>query len=121
MIWRQWSMTVLEWLVFLFVMGVGLWAWVGLLAGCGTESRQSAQAVAVTPASLATPTPLPDCVPPLTPSPGHRVETRTYRVCVSPGATQQVTVTTDTGPDAADWLPADVPCVDGGGDQEVCR
>lgn len=100
---------------------LGLWLWLGaasaagmLVMGCGTESATSAQSAAPTPADLGTPTPVMEqpCLPPRTPAPGHEVRGHTYRVCSSPGWTQEVHMWWDTGPDGPDWPPPPVPCVD---------
>ena len=41
---------------------------------------------------------------------GHTFSAYQYRVCSSPGWTQQVTVSVETGQDGPDWPAADVPC-----------
>lgn len=110
----------------ILVVGWALWCvliailFVVLSTGCGTESGQSAQIRAPTPAPLDTPGPQADCNPPITPAAGHVVRGYTYRVCSGSDTVQQVTVYVDTAPIGPDW-PAAGPCVEDSTDQVVCK
>lgn len=101
---------VLALLACAFLVLSGLGAVATLLTGCGDTYNLGSAAVAptgITPAPVTTP-----CAPPVTPSPGHTVFGHTYRVCVQPGVTQEVTTYTDTAADGPEWPAAPLPCVD---------
>ena len=103
-------MRLLEFVVVWFVLGVAILAFAVLASGCGDTYNLGSAAVAptgITPAPVTTP-----CAPPVTPSPGHTVFGHTYRVCVQPGVTQEVTTYTDTAADGPEWPAAPLPCVD---------
>lgn len=80
------------------LLGVAIGA-VVLLAGCGDTTNVFSPAVAPAPVA--------------SPSPGHTITTRTWRVWDSAcQRVQEITQTTDAGPVAEDWPAPLTPCVD---------
>lgn len=94
-------MTLLEFLVAWGVLGVVIAAVCSvILAGCGDTTNVYSPSVTA-PAPLASP------------SPGHTITTRTWRVWDSAcQRVQEITQTTDAGPVAEDWPAPLTPCVD---------